>query len=230
MPDEPKPTEAALPPINEPPKEIEVKLTTGQVYRGKTQDEVMQQLVRAQEEASRTISDLRRQPEPEPQPAPAGEFDVNQYYKLLAENPVAAQNYMLGYQLGIDPNEVVPTLRYVYDVSQRANASMQIAEFHARHPEYPGGTDSAELIFREMEGRGKRPLEATVEDLEHAYYTLRDAKKIVPLETPVAGQQPQTYAPTLGGNSGGQGADIVKDFSNLSSAQMEAYFKKAGVM
>ena len=84
-------------------RDFSVTLETGQTYRGNTKDELVQQLVKAQENASRRIkelSDSQQQPtqqqvqqvqQQEPQ------FDQNRYYQLLATDPISANDYYLDF-------------------------------------------------------------------------------------------------------------------------------------
>jgi hypothetical protein len=75
------------------PQEIEVKLDTGQVYKGKNEAEVIEQMKKAQESASRTIQQEKAAKEEaqrllaERQSPPAkkedGKFDAVQYYNLF---------------------------------------------------------------------------------------------------------------------------------------------------
>lgn len=95
---------ASNPPASQEPAQLQrefvKQLETGQLYKGKTQAELVDQLAKAQEEASKEIKRLREaQKAAQVQPAPSTEpkFDNNKYYELLATDPIQANDYYLDF-------------------------------------------------------------------------------------------------------------------------------------
>jgi hypothetical protein len=80
-------------------RDFSVVLETGQTYKAKTKDELIQQLVKAQENASKRIKELSTSPVPPPSAVPVQsvvpEFSNEQYWQLAAQDPRAAQDYVL---------------------------------------------------------------------------------------------------------------------------------------
>ena len=92
--------------LETPAVPIEVKLATGQVYKGANHQEVIDQLVKAQEHSSAKIKEqgdsinaMQQAQLPVAEPPKEGEFDKTTYWNLWADDPMKAK----AYQDGFDP-------------------------------------------------------------------------------------------------------------------------------
>jgi hypothetical protein len=86
---------------DDPNVPVEVKLASGQIYKGKNQQEVIDQLVKAQENASAKITSqaetLNQLQQTQVEVAKEGEYSDNEYYRLWAlpdGGPKKAQSYL----------------------------------------------------------------------------------------------------------------------------------------
>src|SRR3990167_9394249 len=84
----------------------EIKLETGQVYKGSSDDELLQQLKQAQEHSSRHIKEQKdelertrqelqqvRQAIPPPPKTDENTYSPEKYWEIWKENPLEAQQY-----------------------------------------------------------------------------------------------------------------------------------------
>lgn len=223
------------------PQEVVITLSTGQVYKGATQDEVLAKIVAAQESASKLIKDqedalnetqaeLQRW-RPQPQREDHG-FDNAEYFKLLADDPLAAQAYALSELLGVAPQDVQRELQYIRGEVYETGDLKQTAAFHARHPEAPAGEEFAELIIQRFEEKGYDLRKHwTADNIETVYFQLLHEGKIKP--TVAQDGQQDTFTqrglPSLGTN-GGTGApqDQLAAFSMMTLEQQEDWLRKQG--
>lgn len=225
------------------PKELEVKLSTGQVFKGATPEEVISKIASAQEQASTTIRDreeqirqlneqLAQRQATQAQPISAdGTFDKKKYWELMDQNPVEAQNYLDSVRLQIPQEQVVPAYQYAYTVSQRVADQMEVARFHQTFPDFPGGDQNADLLLRECEARGRATNNADM--LGVTFMELQREGKITPSASAntTATQQRETPPPMLGG---GGGQDVITDANieqkmwQMTDEQLEQLAVKLG--
>lgn len=134
-------TPTAQPPAQ--PQPIEVKTTTGQVYRGNTYEEVVQQLVTAQENASRRIHELSQQV-PQVQPKPADQYDPAKYYEIFAQDPLKAQQYLDSFN---------PNVQRAMKVAEQVEDYAISNAFQQACPDFPQGDPRAADAVVEMAGK-----------------------------------------------------------------------------
>ena len=153
----------ALQPIQLQDGSFELRLPTGQVYKGANASEVWQRVAEAQVAASQRIRDLSdeatryreglaavtgRQPVgPNGQPVQQGpqplRFDAAVYNELHKQDPQLALQYQLGAMFGVaDINEVPGVVNRLIENSARYETQMTINNFKAMAPDFPG-TDQA---------------------------------------------------------------------------------------
>jgi hypothetical protein len=221
-------TATGAPVVEAPPPEIEVKLATGQVYKGKDYAEVVDKLKAAQEHASIAIRDreaqlkqLREQlstmPQPTSQPA-SDKFDKAHYYKLLEDNPIEAQDYIDGYR---------PNAKQAYETVTRVNRMMEVNQFLQMAKDYPNTDENAQLLEAKVSAMG-RPM--TSDNMFIAYHTLRNEGAIKPIETEQASYKPPTPPPPLGGTGAQSTPDLIAQVDRMTDAELESLLRKKGLL
>jgi hypothetical protein len=228
----------------EAPKEFSVTLSTGQVYKGANEAEVLAKVVEAQENASKLIKDqdaALREAEadlerwkPRNVPNEPG-FDNDQYFNLLATDPLAAQAYALSELLGVAPQDVQRELQYIRGEVYETGDLKQTAAFHARHPEAPAGEEFAEAIIQRFEEKGMDLRKHwTADNIETIYFQLVHEGKITPLAANEAAAgngtiENRNTMPSLGAGAGaGPAPDQLAAFSMMTLEQQEDYLRKQG--
>ena len=200
---------------------LEVKLETGQVYRGKTPQEVLDQLVAAQTEASRTIQSrtaeleqLRtevqtlKQQTPVPQlPATDQQAKLQQYYDTWARNPTEANKMSLAEIAGIPADEVSGIFQKMRETIIEAETNKAANIFLAIHPEFPSSDESAALMrsamVRRYGAQGYAQASRDPDKIEATYLDLVRNGKLTPMDLPIEGQSAQhTPIPQMRGSSG----------------------------
>jgi hypothetical protein len=217
----------------EAPKEFSVTTETGQVYKGKTQEEVLQQLVKAQTHATKTIAQQKRDMEelqaklaaqvqaPTKPAVVAGQRmtqeQKKQYYELLESDPVEASMYLDSFR---------QDYQFIYNTAQYVELARQTSQFETTHPEFPNNDPTA---VEALQGRMKdKPwnYENLVVAADSLYRdgTIKPAQsrsEEVTLTTPAP-------APVLGGSGASPSFDVVDQFAKLPLDQMEKLAREKG--
>jgi len=183
----------------ETPQEYEIKLATGQVYKGATRDEAEEKLRVSQEEATRTIRDRENQirtltaeklaSQQPKQESKDGKFEMEKYHNLLATDPLQAAYYLDSFRP--EYRDAIATVETV----KRANAA---GTFMRRNPDYVDTPENSALLaerLQQEEGNWSNP-----DHMERAFYGLiRDGK----MKREVEPEKPAkpTPPPRLGGVS-----------------------------
>jgi hypothetical protein len=249
MPEELKPLEGQIPQTaeeldaqikaeldksTEPDKLIEIKLSTGEVYKGKTEAEVIEALKKGKEEATVTIRDRERQikelreKDAPLTPAKGEVFDKTKYYELMSEDPMGAFHYQMAYVMGVDPAHAGEALRYAYQTAQAVDARLQNALFREKYPSAPYGDDFADTMMNHMTDSRRA---WTAENLGMTYLELKEEGKVKESKqdapVPAEGDAPP---PNPGKSSSGVSSDTMSQIEKMSTNDLEAYLKKLGVL
>lgn len=158
-------------PTQEPAVEqgFHVSLETGQTYSGKTKDELIQQLVKAQENASKRITQLSKTPAPAPVQAPptaTPQFDQNQYWQMMSTDPLAAAEYQL--QFTPAAQALQRQVKEYGDVIEGIRNQSIANQFKSETPDLPIDDDSL-AKFDKVWGEANLPLNVMNLKLVHAY-------------------------------------------------------------
>lgn len=215
---------ATNPPAVEPmEREFVRTLDTGQTYRGKTKDELIEQLARAQESASKRITELSNKT-----PAPVvpvvtptePTFDQNKYYQLLAENPIQAQSY--AFQFTPEAIEVRRNQDEQSQFIQGLRLQAEVNKFKADTPDLPLD-DSSTALFEAEWNKFGLPITATNLKLVHSHCVAN--KVYAPASQQVSNVVTQTPLPTLSTPAAGQATQQV-DPNTMTTEQLAAYIKQ----
>lgn len=198
--------------VQAPAAPIEISLETGQVYRGSTPQELLENLAKAQTEATKAMrvresenAELRtkitqleqRIPKPEPTPTDA---KVTQYYQDWAKDPTKANLQLLAEGLGLPSDQLVPVLR---NVIESATARSAADEFVNRYPGFEGNPQNVQMLRDRVQQKFGQTLgAATADNLELSYQSLVREGKITPGQQPISGIDNQNIPiPNLRGGS-----------------------------
>lgn len=222
----------------------ELKLATGEVYKGANLEEAARKLAEGKEQASRTIENLgeqverlkqerdalRQRTQEQARPAtPGNGFDKMTYYQLLETDPMQAQNYMDAYRFGYpDPNLVPQVHRQILNVAQEVTYERSLRDFYTENPDFPGGKEASTAVAERMEELG---LPITTDNLGRAYRQLVREGTI----KPVAEQEEEPVsrgrgAPPTPGTSDNQGWMSDVDLDSLTTEQLTALARKKGLL
>lgn len=213
---------------------LEVKLATGQVYKAETPQELLNKVVAAQEEASRTIQVERQQREQlqqqmaemqkqiPPPPADASQAEKDAYYMTWAQDPRAALTQQIAKEMGISPDKVWPTLKRAVEGSVATTAA---DEFLGRYPGFVQTPQNVALIKEGLRQRfGESMEQTTADNLELVYNGLVRAGRIDPASMPASGMnQPYTAVANLRGQQAPPNPvnGILQDFAALPLDKMK---------
>ena len=148
----------------------ELRLPTGQVYKGANEQALITALATAQVNASERIRQVtdeatrfragleavtgRRQDGGNGQPTGGFQFDPAVYRELSQSDPMLAFQYQMGALFGVDDiNEVIPTVRKVLDNSTKYEVQTAINQFRAQAPDFPGTQDAINKVVGFMKDK-----------------------------------------------------------------------------
>lgn len=210
---------------------LEVRLETGQVYRGATPQDVLNQLVAAQTEASRTITSERAErariehelatvkaqiPAP---PVDASDAEKQAYYQKWAQNPDEALQEQFGKMLGIPASKVTEVLKRAVNTTVVNSAA---DEFMARYPNFPPA--ASQLMNQRLKERFGESMDATTADnLELVYGELVRTGRITPEPLSATGvSHPYTAVANLRGQQAPPNPmnQVLSDFASLPLDKM----------
>lgn len=228
---------------------IELKLDDGTVIKAENAEEALKIAVKMkvdtaaalkQERAEREQlqarisgleADVARRAAP---PVDQNAFNRDNYYRLVGEDPIAAQNYLDAHRFGIQnpaevPNYFVGMNNAVTQMQQEALG----ANFVNVHPDFPASAETAELLTKEVSRLRLEGHPVNMNTLEIAYQNCLSNGTIKAVEEPEAPEAPN---PSLGG-SGAAGLDseaqrIEADVlsGKMSSADFEKYLRSKGML
>ena len=165
--------------LADPKVPIEVKLKTGQVYRG-LPNEVLNTLVHSQEEASRTIKQQKdelarvqqelqqvRQAQQQAAQPPVREdvYDANTYYEKFQKDPLEAQQYL---------DRFDPTKQAIHQTLENLNRKAELERFQNTVGFYPNDAERAAFANEFVASK----LEPNAANYELVYWRMANTGKI----------------------------------------------------
>lgn len=208
------------------PEEISYALSTGQVYKGKTEKEVIEQLIKAQEHATIAIRDREAQLKAErAQKAFAqGEidqskgFEQDKFLELLAKDAREAERYKMKF---------MPEMQYAYQTIDRVNRMIEVNNFLNLAKDYPNTDENAQILESRLQALGRPP---TAENMFIAYHMLRNEGVIKPAPAEQETYTPPKPPPVLGGAGASSTPDAFAQIDTMTDAQLEEFLKKKGLL
>ena len=202
----------------------EMRLATGQVYRGKDDAELYGQLAKAQIAASRRITELSQRPEPiAPIPVAAPPDAIDPTALAIADLMAPAFGVKNGAELvaAFAEQQRIANAQQDYMAAQQVN--MEAANFFRAVPEFSKAQADADKIDEMCRQNGWSP---TAANFEAAYYTLK-AKGEMAAAQPASSRAtaPRNTMPPPPTGTGpantGKGAPTEQDLWAMSTEDLE---------
>jgi hypothetical protein len=201
----------------------EMRLATGQVYRGKDDAELYGQLAKAQIAASRRITELSARPEPIPTPAaaPAAPEAIDPTALAIADLMAPAFGVKNGTELVAAFAEQQRIAAHQSEFMEGQRANMEAANFFRAVPEFSKSQADADKIDGFLQTHGL-PFNAATAEM--AYHTLKAKGEmtVAPATTRAAAPRNQMPAPPAGtapANTG-RGAPTEQDLYSMTTEQL----------
>jgi hypothetical protein len=228
---EPEPVAAAEPPAADPDftfatlenGQREMRLSTGQVYRGKDDAELYGQLAKAQVAASRRITELSRTPEPVAPVAPVAAPAVDPTALAIADLMAPAFGVKNGSELVAAFAAQQETAQRQQEFMAAQQANFEAANFFRAVPEFSKSQADADKIDQFLQ---TNQLPFNAKTAEMAYYTLKAKGEMsVAPAAPARNGAPKNGMPpppvgTAPANTG-KGAPTEADLWNMSADQLQ---------
>jgi hypothetical protein len=154
----------------------EFKLGDGTVVKAANWQEAFEKVAEMKSNTAAALRDreaqietLRQQQQAPPPyvPPPNTGFDQKAYWQLMNADPVAAQNYLDSFRLGVDNPANVPLLfNEMRNVSTFSADNFEIQSFMQKNPDFPGTDEAADYLINRLASRNA-PL--TADGLEYEY-------------------------------------------------------------
>lgn len=227
---------------------FEVTLGDGTVVKGANIEEAFKSLAKMKEDTAAALRQEREQRTQYEQRLSAmeqaqrerefaaqrqvkpGEFDKNEYYRLLNEDPIAAQNFVDAHRFGLqDPSSVPGYFQRIDRTVTALDQQAATAAFIAQHPEFPGGDEAARMMREQVEALVNEGHPFSARTLGIAYNDLVGAGRIKPaLEEE---QREPPAPPSLSASGGGQvDTDLISKAEKMSDAELEKLLRQQGVL
>lgn len=155
-------------------------------------------------------------------------FNKDQYYKLLNDDPIAAQNYLDGQRFGIEPTQV-PS--YFQNLDRRVSVFEQqnlAVSFVQQAEDFPQTREASTALTDRVKELQQAGYPVTVDTMNMAYRQLVDEKRITPLERQQ--QQQEEIPPSLGGGGSSIPDAEIQKAEQMSDADLEKFLKAKGVL
>lgn len=218
------------------PKEIVIQTATGAVFKGKTNEEIIESMKRSIEHGSETIRNMRgvheqqqREIESLRNPKRPNEFDSTKYYDTLGKDPLEANRQAIEAVFGMPVEQLKKRLDSASEVTQKLAVKEAIAQFAADVPESVQCTQ-AEMMAMNTAMEEKK-LEWTTENLVATYHRLKN-QGIITTKAEEGSDSQETKRkapPSARGRSGGGGGSgkrpedmTTEELRNHINRQVEA--------
>lgn len=229
------------------PTGIELKLADGSVIKAENVEEALKIAAKMKEDTSAALREekaareslqsrldaIEAQAREAARPRPVdGQFNKDEYYRKLNDDPIAAQNYLDSFRFGIpDPNAVPLTFQQMQrDVSVTRQESMA-AQFMQQHAEdFPQTPEAARALRTQFESYIASGYPATVETLNLAYNQTINEGTIKPLEKEPEETRQEPNPVLAGGGASAVDASEMQKVEQMSDAELEKYMKEKGLL
>jgi len=162
---------------------------------------------------------------PNAPPAATG-FDQKAYWELMNNDPVAAQNYLDAFRMGVDNPANVPVLfNEMRNVSVFSADNFEIQSFMQKNPDFPGTDEAADYLINRLAARNA-PL--TADGLEYEYLKgVRDGV-IEPLGDEV--QRPFVPPNLQSASLGREELSVLEQIRNTPDEKLDDLYRKLGML
>ncbi len=189
------------------------------------------------EEERKAEADRQRALEAQKKDKKEGGLDKVEYYRLLNEDPIAAQNYLDSVRLGVSDPSQVPGIftgmsRKINEIDQERVAST----FWRNHPEFPQELSAAKLLDKRVGQLLQEGHPFSARTFNMAYEELVGEEVIKPMdldtekkkeEEKKRKEEEQPNPKLVGGSGGAEDAELRK-FENMSMNDLEKLGREKG--
>lgn len=228
---------------------FEYKLADGSVVKAENVEEAFKNVAKMKEDTSAALKEERvkreemeqrltaLQAEVAQRKEPAreeGGFNREHYFRLVGEDPIMAQNYLDAARYGIpDPAQVPAYFQNAFQKVTNLEQSQIAATFINSHPDFPGGTESSQILTKEVVRLSQQGHPVNMDTMEIAWQNCVNSEQIKPIEQP---QEQEEANPSLSGSGAGVleaeiarvEADVIS--GKMSNADFEKYLRSKGVL
>jgi len=189
------------------------------------------------EEEGRAEADRLKALEQQKKDKKDGGLDKVEYYRLLNEDPIAAQNYLDSVRLGVaDPSQVPAVFtgmsRQINEINQERVAST----FWRNHPEFPQEITAAKVLDKRVGQLLQEGHPFSVRTFNMAYDELVGEEIIKPMDLDTDKKKEDAKKkeedkpnPSLSGGGGGGSDDAeLRKFENMNMEQLEKIGREKG--
>lgn len=232
-----------------PTTPFEFKLADGSVVKAENVEEAFKTVAKMKEDTSAALRAEREQREQlqaqmtqlqqdvarrSAPPREEGAFDKDHYYRLVGEDPIAAQNYVDAYRFGItDPSQVPQYFQNIQNTVSSLEQQNLAASFINGHPDFPANNDNAQILTKEVIRLREAGHPVNMDTLDLAWRNCQNNELIKPIETPDERDEPN---PSLGGGGAAavdaEASRIESDVMSgkMSMADFEKYLHSKGML
>lgn len=230
-------------------EEVVLKTKGGEVFKGKSWEEVAQKAAQAKEDTGialrdregqvrtheSTISDLQRATEERRETTKAStttQFGQQAFLTQIETDGSQAVGTALAHFFGYEnTDELRSDFKGIQEATESYKENYHIAVFSQRNPDYPGGEKPSAALMQELKNRG---VDFTADNLENAWNQMKRSGDFKPLE--IGEQETTTTARTLapvhlegtrGATGGGlsEADEMMANFDKMTVEQQEDFMK-----
>lgn len=228
---------------------FELTLKDGSVVKAESVDEAIKMVAKMKEDTSaalRTERESREQIQAQltqlqqdiaksKQPArEEGAFDRERYYRLVSEDPIAAQNYVDAARFGIaDPSQVPHYFQQMQVSLSKLEQETLAASFVNTHPDFPPNLESGGTLAAEVARLRDAGHPVNMDTMDLAWRNCVARETIKPIEAADPADEPN---PSLGGSGAGSAsAEETRVEAEVMSGKMsmpdfEKYLRSKGML
>ena len=228
-------------------KPIEITLGDGSVVKGANLEEAFNNLKQMKEN---TAAELRRQREEAqgiksqyetlqqeveklknpPRVDDGKSFNKDQYYRMLNDDPIAAQDYLDRYRWDMDPSQVRQQFQNVVQQVSELTQSQVAGVFLAQHAEdFPPDTEAARALSGRVRELSMRGLPFNIDTMNYAYSQLIQEQVIKPVQKQDEPDAQPNPSLSGAGRVPAEEAELRK-VENMSDADLEKYMRSKGLI
>lgn len=206
-----------------------IETSTGQVFEGQTDEELLRKLTASVESGTTHIHNLNQrldelqQQVRQPQTPQNGQKSAqDQYWEIWQKDPIAADRYAKAVRLGVPVDAVDQIERQTIQNASALAQNTALADFKDRCPDYPTTDTQAAEAMKGYLAQRFPGQQVTADTLELAFNHLVRTGQVVPLDVPIEGYgDPQMTMPNPGPGQQLPQADFERQFRSMTTEQQK---------
>lgn len=231
-------------------EEVVLKLESGETFKGKSYEDIANQLAKSKGAATGTIrdregqvrdlqtkvADLQRATEARRETTHAStspQFNQQKFLTDVETDASEAITSALAHSLGYEnTNELRSDFKGIQEATESYKENYHIAVFSQRCPDYPGGEKPSAALMQQLKDRG---VDFTADNLESAWNQMKRSGDFKALEvgeqvttTTTRGGAPPPLEGTRGGGGGAETTEadeMMANFEKMTPEKQEEFLK-----